>query len=298
MLWCGLCAVLILPLGCKTRDLDAVGEPDTPFVLMLSPAYEVDAAERERLDAALEEASGLTVEVRVARSEGAAVASAGAYHVDAWLLPVFDYLLCRREYDVEAGLQVVRAGDTHEYTGEILVRADSGIESLDQLSGKTMGYVSRYSTSGYLLAMDMVREAGVEVSPVFTGSHRASLEALREGTVDAIATYVGAEEEDPSLRAIATTESIPNEPVFFRSDLKAETRQRFSDGLVAMAGTPEGQALLGEMADITGFVPVSDEVYEPAFELIREAGENIEDLVPQGWWIVNENRRGASHLEP
>jgi phosphonate transport system substrate-binding protein len=293
-----LCLLLsALALGCR-RDEGAVGSPASPFVMVISPAHAAPAERLAALERFVSEQSGLAFQVRIAKDAEEAVRMAGSPNNDAGLLPLFEYLFAQKLYGVEAGLQVVRKGGAKSYQGEVVTRAEGGPRTLAELAGKKIAYVDRYSTTGFLLAAKKLADAGVRVEPVFAGSHAAALEALRNGRVSAAAVYAGAARGDTSLASIATTETIPNEPVFFRAGLDPEKRRRVSEALIAFAQSEEGRAVLAEMADVTGFEPAGSADYAAAFALIQSAGKSVRDLVPRGWLVANERERSPQDLAP
>src|SRR5258706_329444 len=107
-----LVAALVCAAGCQRRDLAAVGGPRAPLVLLVSPSHAAGARpdELRALGSLLGGASGLAVEVRVAATPEAAVQAFGRDEADAGLLSLFEYLLARQEYGVDARLQVLRDG--------------------------------------------------------------------------------------------------------------------------------------------------------------------------------------------
>jgi phosphonate transport system substrate-binding protein len=282
-------------VGCRREQ---VGTKSDPFVLVLSPAHGTHAGKVARLQELLARESGLAVEIRVAPSSEAAVRMAGSVNTDAGLLTLFDYLFARRQYGVVAALRVERSGHSQKHRGEIVVSKSSGIETLAGLAHKRIAYVDRYSTTGFVLAANELKSAGVEVEHVFMGSHEAALAALRAGKVDAAATYEGALHDDPKLLVVTHTAFIPNEPVFFRKGLAAELRTKVTRALERIAGQPSGQAVLTGVADITGFSPTTDSAYDEAYEIISAAGKSVQDLVPRGWLLANENQRRPGDLAP
>lgn len=284
--------------GCQGRNLEDVGEAGTPFVFVLSPAHDAKQASIDRLEAYVAHETGLHLEIRVAESQAKAVAGAGSHGADAWLLPLFDYLFCHQEYGAQAGLRVLREGGATSYTGVVVVRADGDIKRLQDLEDKSIAFVDRYSTSGFVYPAKLLREAGVHPTPVFAGSHRAALAQLRAGKVDAAATFAHAVKSDDELRVITTVGPIPNEPVFFRPGLDAAKRDLFVKALVAFSKTPAGREVLHEIADIDGFQPVEDIAYKSVHDDVRGADRQIQDLVPKGWWIHHHNRAPLSDYAP
>lgn len=275
------------PAGCHaTRD-----GVDLPLVLLLSPWHGGEAADRERLASAIHDAGRLDVEVVVAPTTQAAVLRAGTATWDAAILPLFDYLFCHQQYGVHAGLQVLRHDGQRTHEGEILVRAGSGIADLRGLSGRKLAFADHFSTSGFLFPARLLADEDVRPETSFAGSHEDALAQLRAGKVDAAAAWAGIGQGDPLLLAVARTEPIPNEPVFFRRDLGADARSRLQTALLAVASAPGGAETLRPFADITGLAPASDGDFLTVHEAIRAAGSRVEDLVPQGWRLRHESER-------
>ncbi len=82
------------------------------------------------------------------------------------------------------------------YHSIMLTRSDSGIESLSDLKGQTLGFGSIESTSGYLVPAVELTELGYSLEPgdyfsdiVMTGSHFGAIEAVLDGDVDAAVTW-------------------------------------------------------------------------------------------------------------
>ena len=285
-----LICVLILP-ACGGRDLDAVGTAGTPFILLLSPEHAPPEADRAALEGALQEAAGMTVRVVSAPNSQAATTRAGTGRFDAAILPLFDYLFCQQEHSGQARLQLLRGDGQRTYRAEFLVRAADGPKDIKALAGKRVAFVDRYSTSGFLFPAALLADNGVVPDSVFTGTHKAALAELRAGRADAAATFAGAATGDTSLRVLAQTAAIPNEPVFFRNGLNAATRQKMVLALLQLGQTETGRKLLHGLADGSGFLPVTDAAYGEVHDAIERAGSRIEDLVPQGWRIRHENAR-------
>jgi phosphonate transport system substrate-binding protein len=82
-------------------------------------------------------------------------------------------------------------GATGYYSG-ILVRADSPFHRLEDLKGKTIGYVDFNSTSGYLYPRWKLREQGLDPDKFFsksaiTGGHTQGVLALANRQFDSVA---------------------------------------------------------------------------------------------------------------
>jgi phosphonate transport system substrate-binding protein len=292
-----LLVVALLVVACR-RDEQSVGDQSSPVVMVLSPAHGSDPARVRELGAALERESGLRVDLRVAPNSESAVRMAGSPNTDVALLTLFEYLFCRQLYGTSAALRVVRKGGATTHHGEILVRADSDARSLTDLRGKTMAFVDRYSSTGFVLPSKLLLDSGVKVEPLFTGSHEAAIAAVRSGRAAAAATYAGAAAGSGDLRALARTAEIPNEPVFFRAGLGADKKRRLVAALERIAASAEGQRILGGIANIEGLVPTTDADYQSARALISSIGRSERDLVPSGWTLANEQEQKPGDLAP
>lgn len=287
-----LLAVFVLVGSACRRDRSSTGTPGNPFTIVISTAHASPEMARE-LETALSKQSGLTIRVRVAAPGADAVSTAGLQEADAGLLPVFEYLLARQEYGVRAGLQVIRTGG-NRYTGVLVVNEGSAVRGISDLKGRKVAFVDRSSTTGYLLAIRALKDAGVEVTPVFKGGHDAVLAALAAGEVDAAATFAA---ERPGVRVLAETGSVPNEPVFFAAKVLPEAREKVARALVELVATPEGRALFEQIADITGFAPITDDDYREVHDLLADIDRNVADLVLGGRHLV-ETRNAPLDIGP
>lgn len=281
-------AVLGSP-GCEKRDLDRVGTPGTPAVVLLSPQHAGTPEARKDLEAYLGKETGLAVRVRAADSAAAALNLVDTRRADAALLPVFEYLFCHEAFGARAALQVVRRGVRRGYAGQVLTLTQ-GPKTPADLDGKRFAFVDPYSTSGFVLPAKLLHDAGAHVEPVFAGSHEKALSLLEKGKVAGAAVHDALPVRDGRVKVVARTAEIPNEPVFFRKDLEAEVARKLAEALLSFGGTEAGRAALATMGDVSGFAPVDDTTYAPVRSILDDVGKQVQDLVPQGWRIYNESR--------
>jgi phosphonate transport system substrate-binding protein len=212
---------------------------------------------------------------------------AGKAHI-GWL-NTFNYILAAEKYGVDVGLVTSRYGATY-YTGQIIVRADSGIASLDGLKGKVMCWVEPSSTSGYIIPRIMLMANGIQDSDfaqtVEAGSHNNVVAAVYNGDCDAGATYSDArssiEEDYPDVKdvvaVLATTTEIPNDNVAFVKDMDEEVRAQIIAALLEIAQSEEGIAALGEVYSIEGLEVADDSFYDEFRADLSKAGLDIEEL--------------------
>ena len=289
------CARLLLILTLALASVACkrpVPGKERALVVVFGPQYAPAAPDELRRE--LERASGLKLEFEVAWSNDAAVDLVQSGRADAALLPLFEYLYCEGVFGVQPLAQVVRNDGVGTQAGELLVPVQSSAKALTDLRGQRVGYVSRYSVTGFLLAAAQLGRESVSVEPVWLGSHEAVLAALRKGKVAAGATYTRQAGPNSGLRVLATTAPFANEPLFVQSTIPADVREALKGALVA---EHDPKRLLG-LANATGFRVPPVGVYESAAETLKAAGLRVEDTIEGGWRRANEHRRPAWSYEP
>ncbi|MBS1251590.1 MAG: putative ABC transporter phosphonate/phosphite binding protein PhnD2 [Anaerolineales bacterium] len=273
-----------------------VVEKETPKLLM-SFVPSGDTQEiitgGEAIESQLEEITGYEVDTNVATSFAAVVEAMGAGNADIGWLNTFGYILAHEKYDVDVILATVRFGRSF-YTGQIIARADSGIETLSDLAGKTMCWVDPLSTSGYVIPRVMLQAEGIDPDADFAdtieaGSHNNVVAAVYNGDCDAGATYVDArgtiEDDFPDVKdkVVVITESpeIPNDTVSVRKGLDPEIVENIQNALLEIAQTEGGQAALEEVYEIEGLVVKDDSFYDAFRTTLDAAGVDIEELASE-----------------
>jgi len=188
-------------------------------------------------------------------------------------------VLARQKHGVELMFVVERFGSPF-YKGQIVVRAGSGIETLEDLKGRTFAYVDPASTSGHLYPKSLIAASGHDPDRffsrvVFAGSHNAVLLSVLKGEVDGGATYddvratVVKSYPDifQKIRVLAYTRDIPNNTVTVRKGLPPGITARVKSGLKALTRSPEGSRILKKVYGVEGLVDL-DGLFDP----VRETG--------------------------
>lgn len=275
-----LLALLMIPLGTGAGQAAALGSADRPLHMMFVPSGEAQVILQGGEDIArlLKKFTGLHFKTSIATSYAAVIEAMGAGKVDIGWLATFAYVLAREKYDVDLLLIVVRFGSPF-YRGQIVVRADSGITTLEDLQGKRFAYVDPVSTSGHLYPKTLLMAKGLDpdrlfAHAVFAGSHNAVILSIMKGEVDAGATYDDARaaiakdfpEVYDQVRVIAHTKEIPNDTVTARKNLDPELKKRIKEGLQYLAKTPEGSRLLKRLYGISGLMD-----FDAFFDPVRQA---------------------------
>ncbi|MDB9312584.1 phosphate/phosphite/phosphonate ABC transporter substrate-binding protein [Spirulina sp. CS-785/01] len=167
------------------------------------------------------------------------------------------------------------------YSSVIVVRANSGIESLEDLKNKRFGFVSESSTSGFLVPSAAFKEAEIKPDTDFAevkyaGGHDKNATALAQGEIDAAAmTYRTFQEATASgelpegeYKVMWKSDPIPNSPYVINgklsSDLKGQLQKAFINAPADIVGITNTES--------SGFTLVQDKDYEPIRRLQELVG--------------------------
>src|SRR3990170_1382272 len=149
-----------------------------------------------------------------------------------------------------------------EYHSVILVKKDSGIDTLTDLKGKVIAFDEPHSTSAHVLPRMLLVENKLKLVQVIAsggakpdvvgfvhGSDDSAPHLLVIGKVDAAATshrefQVLRPEVRDQLKIIARTRSVPRQIISVRKDLDPKMVASLKEILINMDKVPEGQAAL------------------------------------------------------
>ena len=292
-----LVALIWLSIKPFTADR-SLGSEANPIRLMLTPSTDAQAITKngEELARFLTQRTGLHVVVAVPNYYITVVEAFGTNRVDMAIMNTFAYLLANAKYDAQAVLLVARRYGELSYRGEILVRTDSDIDSLSQLSGKTISYVDPSSTSGYIYPKEILTKRGIKTArEVFANGHTQSVLKVYQGDVDAAACFYSPRDsvtgeyldarakiapQHPDvfekLKILALSDPIPNDPVVVRKGLPASIQKALVNALLEFQATAEGKSALMTIASIEGFVPTTDKHFSSVKTLVSQYGINLE----------------------
>ena len=255
---------------------------------MLTPSQKPTnlIAAGEQFAKALGELAGVPVRITVASDYAAVIEALRNRTADLAFVHPAGYVLANRE----AKAMIVAKNQWHgktTFTARIYVRKDAGFKSVEDLRGKTIAFVDPASSSGYIYPMVLLTQRGLVKNRdpktffrevVYSGAHDASLRALLNGHVDAIASFDMAREQylkDPAERDrigwVAETPPIPEAGIAARDGLEPAVVARVRDALLKMKG-PAYADVLKKMYDIDGFEPADDKDYDPVRQAVDILG--------------------------
>jgi len=270
---------------------DAIA-PDEPVRVAFVPSVEAGTIETRlgQFEEALSTLIGHPVEADVVLSYSACIEQMAAGHFDLAMLPPFAYVLAHERYDFRVVLKVVRKGKA-TYRGEIIVRTDSGIETLEDLRGKTFAFTDATSASGHLYPKTFLISIGINPDVdfedyMFKGDHPAVVQSVFQGQVDAGACYDDARERlletEPTIMdetmVISYTPDIPGDTVSFRNELTDPFWEVVRLAMIEMGSMGEGSALY-EIYEIDELIAAQDSDYDPIRQMVETLDFDLESAI-------------------
>jgi len=229
---------------------------------------------------------GVPVRVTVASDYAAVIEALRNHTADLAFVHPGGYVLASREAKARIVAKNLWHGKS-SFTSRIYVRRDAGIKTVEALRGKTIAFVDPASSSGYIYPMVLLIQRGLVTNRdpktffkevVFSGAHDASMRALLNGHVDAIASFDLAREQylkEPAEReriiVVVETPAIPEAGIAARDGLDPAMFAKVRAALLQIRA-PAHAALLKRLYEIDGFDTAEDREYDPVRAAIELLG--------------------------
>lgn len=237
--------------------------------------------------------TGFKVEPVVSKDYDDIVAGITDGEIDfAWLSPL-SFVKAEQMGNARVLLKSVR-GSNPFYWGAIVVRRDKGIDSVDGLRGKRMGWTYPSSTAGYIFTKAALNAQGIDADTYFSansfiGGYDELVKAVVLGTVDAGAVF--ANDTDGQKGAwtqyLNASERRLLKPIFYTKPIPGDTvtgSKKFIDGnpkvtneilnaLLEMGNDEKGQQLLTDLYQVDYLVDAESGDYAS----VREAAALFPD---------------------
>ncbi|MEL7036290.1 MAG: phosphate/phosphite/phosphonate ABC transporter substrate-binding protein [Cyanobacteria bacterium J06592_8] len=213
--------------------------------------------------------------------------------VDVYFDSPFPAMIVSDLSGAEPILRRWKGGDAEYYT-VIIAMTDRGFTSLDDLNGYKIAFDDPTSTSGYVLPMVHMMEAGLnmqekqstnesvapdEVGYVFSQDDQNNIQWVISDLVDAAAidhrSFLKIPPESrKAMTVLAETEKVARHVVMVREGLDPEEVEQIKKILLAMDQSPEGQAVMEKFEETTKFdnFPTDGDIAR-----MRELYEKVKD---------------------
>lgn len=134
-------------------------------------------------------------------------------------------------------------------TGIVVVRADSDLETIEDLAGKTVAFPAPNAFGASLLVRGYLKSHDIEITPVYRETHSNVYRQTARGLVDAgggVNNTLLREEDNlrAALRILFTTKGYVSHPISASPQIDAETKARFTEAVLALSTTEAGQKIL------------------------------------------------------
>ena len=193
---------------------------------------------------------------------------------------------------VDPVLTTVQTDGATGYYSIMLARKDSGINTLEDMKGKKLGFADPDSTSGYLVpSVALPAQLGAKVEDYFGetgfgGGHENVVLEMLKGNFDGAVTWssgVGAYADGytsgnirkmvdkgildmDDLVEIWKSPLIPNGPIVVRTSMNDDMKTKFKDFMLALPESDPACFSAIQGGDFKGFTEVTPAFYQPIID--------------------------------
>lgn len=290
----GIIAVLALSMS-ACGGTTTTKEKDVKFTVAYLPneSTEQNADARQGMSKDLSEVLGMEVVEFQASDYNAVVEGMRTGKIDLAYFGPLSFCLANERAGAEPIGMKAKNGDKANatYKAVLVVKADSSIQSIEDIKGKSIAFVDPNSTSGNLipsaeimnkfpnenLDMDSLHTNGKFFSAVsFSGQHQAGLQAVIKGDVDVvpISNAILASEikagnaKESDIRVIHSSEPIPSEPMAIRGDIPEEIKSKVKSFMLSYNNEEYFEKVIGDKT--ARFVDCSINDYKNIIELNKQ----------------------------
>lgn len=182
-----------------------------------------------------------------------------------------------------------KMGDDHHFRGIILVRRDSGIGSVQDLKGRSIGYPASTALAATMMPQYFLQTHGLDVArdtrSVYVGTQESVIMNVYLRLTDAGATWpvpwLKFIEEHPQEAAALVvkwrTGTLPNNGLVVRNDVPGNVAGQVERVLFALHRDPEGRRLLDRIP-LSRFEPATAETYAPVQVFMKRFNAKVRPM--------------------
>lgn len=209
--------------------------------------------------------------------------------IDAAFLGSFTAAIAISQLGATPVARPINLDGTSTYHGLIFARKDSKIVKVSDMQNKSMAFVERSTTAGYIFPLAWLKRKGVPEHKdffqdfFFAGSHDAAIDAVMTKKADIGAAkntifqyYLDRFPKARSeLTVIAKSTSVPSNGLCVTNSVSKDAIIKIQTALLSLDRTAKGREVL-ETLRAKKFVETRSADYAPVFDLITEAGISME----------------------
>jgi phosphonate transport system substrate-binding protein len=184
------------------------------------------------------------------------------------------------------------------YFSVLVVRADSGIRSIEDMKGKSLAFADPNSTSGYLVPAFELREKGYDPATHFgrtgfAGGHEQAIIALLNKQYDGAVTWISGQGEESKgftsgnlrkmvdkgaldmkdIRIVWRSTVIPNGPDVIRKELPAAFKAAYKELLMGLPKTDPECFNKIQGGDFAGLAEMPPGFYDLIIKMRQDAAK-------------------------
>ncbi len=248
----------------------------------LIPSEDADKliADSQPFIKALEKSIGLPIKPYVALDYSAVIEALKSNQLEIAFLGPASYVLAKDKVGCEidaVARGVMQKTGKSSYQMYLITQPESPIYDLRDLDGKTFAFVDPASTSGnfmprYVFSRNNINPEKFFKSIYYSGTHQASLIAVKEGKVDAgcIASEVydlaieRGQMKESDVRVFYRSQPIPGSPFVVRTNLPADLQTKLREGFKGLKGVR-----FGKLGVVNEMDPATDADYDIVRTLVK-----------------------------
>lgn len=225
---------------------------------------------------------GIPVELVIPRGLEDAVQQISDGNMDVLYINAYAFHLLKQRQHARALVQMMNLAGSTTSQGRFVVRKESGLESIEDLNGKSMALISPLGAGAYLAPRAYLREHDLDIerdlSVTYTrdlvkATYMVMLEEVEVAVMCGVNYRILSDKLDTGdLRILDSTHPFPEAVIAARSGLDPELSERVQAVLLSMDKNPAGRKALEPLHDlkIQRFVE-----YDP------QSGKTIETMMQQ-----------------